>query len=309
MQERRQLVKEILLVCVEFALLLATYLITPFTILISLIGHNFIFWTINKLQSQFPAKVKDLRDHARVASAWYWRLFSRVWHGHEVIGRENLPAEGPALILYYHGALPVDYYYLVADTVLSKGRTIHSVVDRFIFKIPGFSSLMRAFNSETGSIESCTAVLRKGEILGISPGGTYEAQFGDNMYKVLWRASSGFARVVNEVQTGASGFTVPIVPVFTQNIREAYRAFNFGFTRKFWLWLHEKRRIRGFVPVYGGFPVKLRTFIGNALRLPSTASVEEIRSLSLESLEKLISEHQKILPGNTWRALAERVSL
>jgi len=309
MQKKRQLLKELVLIVIELHLLVATYFITPLTILISLVGHNFLFWTINLLGRHLPEKAAALRGRARVLSAWYWRIFSRVWHGHEVIGRENIPCDGPALILYYHGALPVDYYYLVADTVLSNGRTIHSVVDKFIFKIPGFSSLMRAFNSETGSIESCTAVLRKGEILGISPGGTYEAQFGDNMYKVLWRATTGFARVVQEVQTGAPGLSVPIIPVFTQNIREAYRAFNFGFTRRFWLWLHEKRKIRGFVPVYGGFPVKLKTFIGSGIRLPSSASVEEIRALSLESLEKLISQHQTILPGNTWRALAERVSL
>ena len=27
---------------------------------------------------------------------------------------ENVPADGGALILYYHGALPIDYYYFVA---------------------------------------------------------------------------------------------------------------------------------------------------------------------------------------------------
>ena len=37
-----------------------------------------------------------------------------MWFGYEVKGMENVPADGGALILYYHGALPIDYYYFVA---------------------------------------------------------------------------------------------------------------------------------------------------------------------------------------------------
>lgn len=294
----------------ELFLLVVTYLVTPVTVLTSLILQNVIFWVLAHLQERFPAGATLAKNTARQAVAWYWKIFSRIWHGHEVIGRENLPTDGPALIIYYHGALPVDYYYLVADTLLNKGRIIHSVADKFLFKIPGFASLIRAFNTETGSVESCVAVLREGNMLGISPGGTYEAQFGDNMYKVLWRASQGFAKVVKQVQEGPSGCGVklPVIPVFTQNVREAYRAFNFSFTRPFWLWLHNTKKIRGFVPVYGGFPVKLRTFIGSAIIHPSTATIEEIRALSLESLEKLILQHQLLIPGSTWGALAERVT-
>ena len=98
---------------------------------------------------------------------------------------------------------------------------------------------------------------------------------GDNMYKLMWRARSGFARVVEEVGE------VPVIPVFTQNVREAYKAFNHGFTKSFWLWLHDSRKIRGFVPVYGGFPVKLRTFIGQAITFPKGTAVEEVRNMKL----------------------------
>ena len=72
---------------------------------------------------------------------------------------------------------------------------------------------------------------------------------------------------------------VPVIPVFTQNVREAYKAFNHGFTKSFWLWLHDSRKIRGFVPVYGGFPVKLRTFIGQAITFPKGTTVEEVKEM------------------------------
>ena len=57
--------------------------------------------------------------------------------GYEVVGFENIPDTGPALIIYYHGAFPIDFYYLLARVYLEKGRVIRNVVDNFVFKIPG----------------------------------------------------------------------------------------------------------------------------------------------------------------------------
>jgi 1-acyl-sn-glycerol-3-phosphate acyltransferase len=57
--------------------------------------------------------------------------------GYEVSGMENIPDDTPALIVYYHGAIPIDLYYFVAKTILFKNRLIHTVADRFLFNIPG----------------------------------------------------------------------------------------------------------------------------------------------------------------------------
>ena len=57
--------------------------------------------------------------------------------GYEVSGMENIPVDTPALIVLYHGAVPIDIYYLIAKTILYKNRLIHTVGDRFLFKIPG----------------------------------------------------------------------------------------------------------------------------------------------------------------------------
>ena len=53
-------------------------------------------------------------------------------HAQSILGQENIPDSGPALILYYHGAIPVDYFYLVADTFLKKQRLVE-VKTRIIF--------------------------------------------------------------------------------------------------------------------------------------------------------------------------------
>lgn len=237
---------------------------------------------------------------AKYIVCWYWKLHSRLFHGHEIIGRENIPSSGPALIIYYHGALPLDYYYLVADIFYTKNRLVRSIVDKMLESTPGFSSLLKTFECQSGTRESCVEILKNGHILGLSPGGMYEAQMGDNMYKVMWRARDGFARVVK-----SAGGEIPIIPVFTQNIREAYKSFNMGFTRHFWHWLHDTTRIP-LIPIYGGVPVKLRTFIGSAIILPSTATVEQIRSRSLEAMENMIKTHQITRPGSQLVALSER---
>ena len=142
------------LVFFELLICLATVGLIPATILASLVGQNIMFWTIVQLARGF--NVDKLKERAKHAAGWYWKIFSKVWHGHEVFGehdvyfntrhyvfvrrhlyhlrsedisilpvpgRDNIPESGPALILYYHGAIPIDYYYLVADTLLHKGRS------------------------------------------------------------------------------------------------------------------------------------------------------------------------------------------
>ena len=47
----------------------------------------------------------------------------------------HLPLQGGALLVYYHGAIPVDYYYLVNRVLLLKEVMVRSVVDKFLFKV------------------------------------------------------------------------------------------------------------------------------------------------------------------------------
>jgi len=61
--------------------------------------------------------------------------------GYEISGFEKIPDEGPALLVYYHGALPVDLYYLIANVILHKRRCLRAIGDRFLFIIPGFNSV------------------------------------------------------------------------------------------------------------------------------------------------------------------------
>uniref|UniRef100_A0A1Y9H2A0 Phospholipid/glycerol acyltransferase domain-containing protein n=1 Tax=Anopheles dirus TaxID=7168 RepID=A0A1Y9H2A0_9DIPT len=234
-------------------------------------------------------------NSARRLMAYVWNLHSRVLHGYEVIGLENLPSEGPALLIYYHGALPIDMYYLTAETMLKRNRLIHTVGDRFLDRIPGWRLVSRVMKVTSGSAQSCVATLRAGELLSIAPGGVYEAQFGDSAYEVLWKGRTGFARVALEAQ-------VPIIPMFTVNIRECFRTVSFAK----WIFV----RLYGVLkipvlPIYGGFPVKLRTVLGKPIAYDGSLSPAALQEKVAGAIGKLVREHQR-LPGDILQAIGDR---
>ncbi|KAM4551877.1 DGAT1/2-independent enzyme synthesizing storage lipids isoform 3-T4 [Odontesthes bonariensis] len=207
---------------------------------------------------------------------------------------EKIPNKGPALIVYYHAAIPIDYYYFLANVIIQKGRTCHSVADHFIFKIPGFKLLLEVFSVIHGPQEECVRALKNGDLLGISPGGVREALFSDETYPLLWGKRRGFAQVAIDSQ-------VPVIPMFTQNVREGFRSLG---TLRLFRWLYERFRFP-FAPVYGGFPVKFRTFLGDPIPYDPDLNAAELAERVQQAVQSLIDEHQKI-PGSILRALLER---
>ena len=258
-----------------------SWLFTPIVIafllplLLCFLVYGCVIWLhIFKLRHRISAAFHSSPwEGARSAIAGFWDAQGWFWHGYEVSGLEHLPESGPALIVYYHGALPIDVYYLLAKAILYKHRYIHCVADKFLFRIPGFRLLCDVFFVTPGSVSSCVEELKGGNLLCISPGGVREALFSSSKnYEILWGSRLGFAKVALQAR-------VPVIPMFTENIRESFRTPSWG--RGFFRWLYEKTRLP-LVPIYGGFPVKLRTFLGPPLeypdyRLPCEASASGLR--------------------------------
>ncbi|KAJ2941406.1 hypothetical protein O0L34_g3614 [Tuta absoluta] len=238
----------------------------------------------------------DWRQAGRLAVCALWDAHGWLWHGYEVRGLENLPTEGPFLVIYYHGALPIDMYYFIARMLLHRRQHIHTVADRFMFKIPGWSNLLEGLCVIPGTVQTCAGVLRSGNPLAISPGGVYEAQFGDHYYRLNWKNRVGFAKVAQEAK-------VPIIPMFTQNVREAFRTV--GWLRGICLRIYAATRIP-LAPVYGGFPVKLITHLGKPIPHDPALTPEQLQLKVASAIEDLVEEHQRV-PGSILLALIERV--
>ncbi|KAF4524893.1 hypothetical protein B566_EDAN015549 [Ephemera danica] len=232
---------------------------------------------------------RDFWDGARHTIAAVWDAHGWLWHGYEIHGLENLPQNSPALIVYYHGAIPIDIYYFLSKTFLLRKNLIHTVGDNFLFSLP-------ALNVIPGTVQSCASILVDNNMLAIAPGGVYEAQFGNSYYQLLWRKRLGFAKVALEAK-------VPIIPIFTQNLREAFRSVSWG--KKIWLKMYNWTKLP-LVPIYGGFPVKLRTYVGKPIHFDASISPEELRNVVALAIEDLIKKHQRV-PGSILRALIQRV--
>ncbi|XP_065199999.1 DGAT1/2-independent enzyme synthesizing storage lipids [Planococcus citri] len=235
-------------------------------------------------------------DGARKTVAALWDAHGWLWHGYEIEGLDKIPDDTPALFIYYHGAIPVDLYYFLARVFLLKNRLIHTVADRFLFRIPGFSIISEALNVIPGTVQTCSSILKDNNLLAISPGGVYEAQFGDCYYQLMWKKRLGFAKVAIDAK-------VPIIPIFTENVREAFRSITIG--RKYWLKLYLQTRFP-FIPIYGGFPVKLRTHVGEPIPYDQSLTPEDLQLKVAKSLEQLIGKHQQI-PGSIMKSLFQRV--
>ncbi|KAK7100332.1 DGAT1/2-independent enzyme synthesizing storage lipids-like [Littorina saxatilis] len=237
----------------------------------------------------------DIWDGARKTLAALWSGQGFVTHGFEIDGLDNLPEEGPALIIYYHGVVPIDIYYVMAKCLLEKGRLIHAVGDNFLFRIPGWRKMMEVLNVTPGTVQSCVDVLSRDNLLAIAPGGVREALFSDENYSIMWGKRTGFAKVALQAN-------VPVIPMFTENVREAFRTPQWG--RTLLRRLYEYTRLP-IVPIYGIFPVKLVTHFGEPIYPEPGSTPEDFRDLVQTQLEDLIRKHQR-LPSNIPRSLFQR---
>ncbi|CAC5367261.1 Transmembrane protein 68 [Mytilus coruscus] len=268
----------------------------PLIILLFFYGMALFLHVHNYRHRLREAYSQDFWDGARKTVSAFWDGQARIWHGYEIEGLDKIPKEGPALLIYYHGTIPIDFYYIIARCMLEKNRHIRAVGDNFLFHIPGWRLLMEVMRVTPGTIQSCVNVLKGGHLLGIAPGGVREALFGDEYYPVMWGNRNGFAKVAIQAN-------VPIYPVFTQNLRESFRTPRIG---RSWLRrLYEKTRLP-IVPIYGFFPVKMKTFIGDPIYPKENMTPDELAEQVKESVQKLINTHQRV-PGNILKALIDRL--
>ena len=61
--------------------------------------------------------------------------------GYEIVNIENLPSEGPALLIMYHASSPIDVAFFISKYFIEKKRKILVIVDRITRTIPGEKKL------------------------------------------------------------------------------------------------------------------------------------------------------------------------
>lgn len=99
-----------------------------------------------------------------------------------------------------------------------------------------------------------------------------------------------------------SFFTQPIIPMFTVNIRECFRTVSFAK----WLFVRLYSVLKvPVLPIYGGFPVKLRTVLGKPIPYDESLSPVALQERVAAAIAELVREHQRV-PGDILQAIGDR---
>jgi 1-acyl-sn-glycerol-3-phosphate acyltransferase len=139
------------------------------------------------------------------------RAMSKLYFRAEVHGLDNIPAEGPALLVGNHSGGT-----LIADTfVFAQGfydrfgplRRFHQLAHDLVFRLPGARASLSRYGTVPASPENMRRALARDAALLVYPGGDHET------YRPSWESSKidfagrhGFARLAIELGC-------PIVPI------------------------------------------------------------------------------------------------
>ena len=209
------------------------------------------------------------------------RAMSDVYFRGEVRGLENIPEEGPVLLVGNHsgGTLIADTFVFAQAFYDHFGpdRIFHQLAHDLVFKVPGIRALLQPFGTVPASPDNMRAALAKDAALLVYPGGDHES------YRASWRSSEidfagrkGFVRLALELG-------VPIVPVVAIGGQETALFLGQGHRVAQALRLDKRLRLK-VAPVQIGPPFGI-TFLDAPFRLPIPAKIT-VEVLPLIDLKK-----------------------
>ncbi|MCB0890216.1 MAG: acyltransferase family protein, partial [Nocardioidaceae bacterium] len=135
----------------------------------------------------------------------------------EVLGAENIPLEGGALIVSNHsGTVPVDGLITLVSLHDATGRFMRALGADLVFKLPFVSDLARSVGTTLACADDAERMLSAGEIVGVWPEGFkgIGKPFTER-YKLQRFGRGGFVSAA--IKAG-----VPIIPVSVVGAEEIY---------------------------------------------------------------------------------------
>lgn len=125
----------------------------------------------------------------------------RLYHRHRVVGLENIPKKGGALIVVNHSFATYDSFLLGAAIYEKHHRLVHALGHSWLFRIPGVRELMTDAGAVPAGMDAALGLLKRRELLGLAPGGMREAlRSSEERYRVRWGDRKGFVRLA--IQAG-----------------------------------------------------------------------------------------------------------
>ncbi|HEX6457398.1 MAG TPA: lysophospholipid acyltransferase family protein [Thermoleophilaceae bacterium] len=165
----------------------------------------------SELQRRIPRADLDERDpdYIRESLPRLW-LMATLWFRARVRGMENIPEEGPVLLVGNHsgGNVTPDtiVFTLAFNTYFGVERRFFQLAHNLVLAMPGLGYL-RKYGTVAASPENADKALSSGAALLVYPGGDYEVHRPSwESSKVDFDGRKGFIRL-------ALAKNVPIVPV------------------------------------------------------------------------------------------------
>ncbi|MCU0598867.1 MAG: acyltransferase family protein [Desulfobacterales bacterium] len=134
-------------------------------------------------------------------------------------GLENIPNEGPALLVGNHGIIGFDAVFIFMAIFEATGRVPRGIGDYHLFLDPISRKFWTSMGAFSGTRENAERFLKAGHLVNVYPGGARDAWKGpEGCYKLHWEKSYGFIEVA--MKTGA-----PIILHIGIGIDDTYRIF------------------------------------------------------------------------------------
>ena len=145
------------------------------------------------------------------------RPIAQKWFRVEVLGADNIPADGGALVVSNHsGTVPVDGLMTAVMVHEHTGRFLRPLGADLVFKLPWVGDLARRGGATLACNEDAERLLRGGELVGVWPEGFkgIGKPFSER-YKLQRFGRGGFVSAA--IRTG-----VPIIPTSVVGAEEIY---------------------------------------------------------------------------------------
>jgi 1-acyl-sn-glycerol-3-phosphate acyltransferase len=233
------------------------------------------------------------------------KAYADLYHRAVVRGLENIPAEGPVLLVGNHsgGTLIADTFVFSAAFYEHFGpnRTFHQLAHDLVFKFPGARELVARWGTVPASPENMKRALDRDAALLVYPGGDWET------YRPSWESAKidfagrkGFARLALE-------HDVPLVPVVSIGGQETALFLGQGSRVSRALRLDKTMRLKVLPPVIG--PPVGTTVLDLPLRVPLPAKITVSVGQPINLRERLgrdadADEAYKLVTTNMQRTLS-----
>ncbi|WP_063629992.1 lysophospholipid acyltransferase family protein [Nocardia sp. BMG51109] len=127
----------------------------------------------------------------------------RAWTSPVFHGFDEIPAEGPVLLVGNHNLLGIDTPLLWPEIARTRGRLVRGLAENVLITVPGVRHVLHRVGCVRGTRSNCRALLEQGEMVLVFPGGGREAvRRKGEKYMLRWDGRTGFARMA--IETGAA---------------------------------------------------------------------------------------------------------